>query len=155
MTASAIKRKPSVPDNKIEETFPMLFPNLIQPVIDKKCLDCHNSKENAPSLRGNRFGENGWSESYHTLAPFAWAKSGGNGALISKNNNISYSVPGEVGALDSELYKMLQNGHHDVELTKEEMQKFIVWLDCNSVFYGTYESPEVQAKGIVVQPWLY
>lgn len=155
MTASAIKRKPSHPVNAIEESFPMLFPNLVQPVIDNKCLDCHNSKEKAPSLKGDRFGENGWSEAYHTLSPLAWSRSGGNGALMYKNNNESYSIPGEVGALDSELYKMLQKGHHGVELTKEEMQKFIVWLDCNSVFYGTYESPKVQAKGIVVQPWLY
>jgi hypothetical protein len=155
MKATALKREPSAPVNLVDNSHPLLFPTLIQPVIDNKCLDCHDSNKKAPSLKGNRFGENGWSEAYHTLAPLAWAKSGGNGALISKNNNISYSIPGEVGALDSRLYKMLQNGHHDVELTKEEMQKFITWLDCNSVFYGTYESPKIQAKGIVVQPWLF
>jgi hypothetical protein len=155
MATQAIKRKPSVPTNEIEDTSPLLFPRLIQPVIDSKCLNCHNSNKEAPSLRGNKFGEKGWSEAYHTLAPLGWARSGGNGALISKNNNISYSIPGEVGALDSDLYKLLAKGHHGVELSKEEMQKFIIWLDCNSVFYGSYENPKVQAKGIVIMPWLY
>lgn len=155
MATSAIKRKPSVPGNKVENTFPLLFPRLIQPVIDRKCLDCHNANAKAPSLKGDRFGEYGWSEAYHTLAPFSWAMSGGNGALMSKNDNKSYSVPGEVGAIDSELYKMLLNGHHGVELTDEELRKFIIWLDCNSVFYGSYENTGVQSKGIVVMPWLY
>ncbi len=138
-----------------ENLHPLLFPNLIQPVLDKKCLDCHNSNEKAPSLRGDRFNENGWSESYQTLAPLAWAMSGGNGALYSRNSGMSYSIPGEIGAINSYLYNMLSKGHHDVGLTKEEMQKFIIWLDCNSVFYGAYESPELQSKGIVVQPSLY
>ena len=155
MTVSAIRRLPSEPVNRINNTFPLLFPGLLQAVIDNKCLDCHNSNEKAPSLKGNRFGTNGWSEAYHTLAPLAWAKSGGNGALINKNNNQSYSIPGEVGALNSVLYKMLKDGHHDVKLSEEEMQKFIVWMDCNSVFYGSYESPEMQAKGITIMPWLY
>ncbi len=155
MAASALKRAPSVPVNKTDDLFPLLFPRLVQPVIDKRCLDCHNSNEKAPSLKGNRFGKNGWSEAYHTLAPLAWAKSGGNGALISRNSNLSYSIPGEVGALDSKLYKMLQNGHHDTELTEKEMQRFIIWLDCNSVFYGAYENPNSQAKGDLILPWLY
>jgi hypothetical protein len=50
---------------------------------------------------------------------------------------------------------MLSAGHHGVKLTEEEMQKFIIWLDCNSVFYGSYENPLIQSQGIVVQPWLY
>lgn len=151
----AIRRKPSTPQVETENLTPILFPNLLQPVIDKKCLNCHNNNKNAPSLKGDRFIENGWSESYQTLAPLGWAMSGGNGALYSRNNSLSYSVPGEIGALKSNLYKLLSEGHHDVELTKKEMQKFIIWLDCNSVFYGSYENPEMQSRGIVVQPWLY
>ncbi|MDX1286143.1 MAG: hypothetical protein R3182_14070, partial [Draconibacterium sp.] len=155
MASAAIKRKPSVPVNDFQNSYPLLFPKLVQPVLDKKCMNCHNSNEKAPSLRGDRYGEHGWSEAYHTLAPLSWAKHGGNGGLIKKNNNISYSIPGEVGALDSKLYKMLKEGHHDVKLSDEEMKTLILWLDCNSVFYGSYENPGVQAKGIVVQPWLY
>jgi len=155
MATKAIKRKPSVPVNEFKETYPILFPRLIQPIIDNKCLNCHNESKEAPSLRGDRFGEGGWSESYHTLAPLAWAMSGGNGALITKNKNLSYSVPGEIGAMESDLYHTLKEGHHGVELTEEEMKKLIIWIDCNSVFYGSYENPESQAKGIVIMPWLY
>jgi hypothetical protein len=155
MSALALKRKPSEPVPETSDLHPLLFPNLVQPVINKKCLDCHNSKENAPSLRGDRFVKNGWSESYQTLAPLAWAMHGGNGALNKKNNNLSFSIPGEIGANKSKLYEMLKNGHHGVQLTDDEMKRLIIWLDCNSVFYGSYENPEMQSKGIVVKPWLY
>ncbi len=154
MLASALKRAPSVPVNETEDTYPLLFPGLIQPIIDKKCLECHNSNEKAPSLRGDRFGDYGWSEAYHTLAPLGWAKSGGNGALIS-HNYLSYSVPGKVGALNSKLYKMLLKGHYDVKLTKKEMQKIIIWLDCNSVYYGSYANISLQSKGLSIMPWLF
>jgi hypothetical protein len=151
----AIKREPTIPHAETEDLYPLLFPNLLQPIIDRKCLDCHNTNNDAPSLRGDRFAKNGWSESYQTLAPLGWAMSGGNGALYSRNSSLSYSIPGEIGAAKSNLYKMLLDGHHEVELTKEEMQKFIIWLDCNSVYYGSYENTVMQSKGIVVKPWLY
>jgi len=151
----ALRRQPSTPKKDTEDLNPLLFPNLIQPIIDKKCLDCHERKDNAPSLRGDKFAQNGWSESYQTLAPLGWAMSGGNGALYNRNSSLSYSIPGEIGAIKSELYKMLSTGHHGVELTKEEINKIIIWLDCNSVYYGSYENPSLQSKGIIVQPWLY
>ena len=49
---------------------------------------------------------------------------------------------------------MLQACHHGVELTPEEMRRFSLWLDANSVFYGAYHDTLAQAKGEVVVPHL-
>jgi hypothetical protein len=32
------------------------------------------------------------------------------------------------------------------------MRRLTLWLDCNSDFYGTYESTDAQRRGEVVQP---
>jgi hypothetical protein len=56
--------------------------------------------------------------------------------------------------MGSKLYHLLEKGHKGVKLTEEEKRKFVLWLDCNSDFYGTYENLEAQRKGEVVYPIL-
>ncbi|MHC4917683.1 MAG: HzsA-related protein, partial [Planctomycetota bacterium] len=154
----ALKRDPSVIKPEAEGSYPLTFPRLVQPVLDAKCLGCHeeNRSKKAPSLRGDRFGTHGWSQAFHTLQKYAWGKSGGNGALHSRNGNKSYSVPGQDGARVSKLYKHLtqEGGHHDLKLTAEEMRRITLWLDCNSNFYGAYFEIEKQARGGLVKPRL-
>ena len=125
---------------------------MVQPVLDKKCVACHKEDPNVPQLNGQKTGEWGWSLAYHDLAPFAWAKHGGNGAI--KKNKTSYSVAGDVGAQASKLMKILDQDHHGVKLTKEELHRISLWLDCNSVFYGAYHDTEKQARGETVKPAL-
>lgn len=87
-------------------------------------------------------------KSYQTLAPFAWAKHGGNGALAK--NKTSYSIAGEVGALGSTLLPILDGEHYGVTLSEAERHRITLWLDSNSVFYGAYHDAEKQAKGETV-----
>ena len=110
------------------------------------------AQRSTPSLRGDKFTKNGWSEAFDTLRQKAWVKHGGNGAMGA--NRTSYSIPNEVGARVSKLYKMLtgKKGHHDVKLTPEEMRRITLWIDCNSNFYGAYLETEKQAKGEIVKP---
>jgi hypothetical protein len=120
-------------------------------VLDAKCVGCHEDgrKNRVPSLRGDRFGANGWSEAFLTLNKQAWGMSGGNGIALKERQ---YSTPGQVGARASKLYQMLAAGHHAVKLTDGEMRRITLWLDCNSNFYGAYHDPEKQARGEMVMP---
>ena len=150
----AMKRAPSKITSEMSGSNPVLFPVLVQPVLDKKCIPCH-TKEKAkgkktPNLNGNQFGGNGWSQAYSTLSRYSWYKSGGNGAI--RGNKTSYSIPGQVGAQGSKLYKMLKKGHNKVKLKGEELRRITLWLDCNSVFYGAYHETGRQARGEVVVP---
>ena len=66
----------------------------------------------------------------------------------------SRSTPGQVGARASGLWKLLEKGHHDVQLTADERRRIALWLDTGSNFYGTYHELETQARGEPVRPEL-
>ena len=149
----AMQREVSAIEPEAEGSYPLTFARLVQPVLDAHCVECHNSKEKAPSLCGDKFAKYGWSEAFHTLQKRAWGKHGGNGALHSRNKR-SYSIPGQEGAKVSRLYAHLRDGHQKVKLSQEEMRRITLWLDCNSCFYGAYFDIEKQARGEVVKPRL-
>jgi hypothetical protein len=146
---TALKRAPSNITPEHPGAYPLSFPRLVQPVLDKHCVSCHSKKPKAPSLSGTEFGEWGWSKAYHTLSPLAWAKSGGNGSGLQANQT-SYSIPGQVGAKAAKLFKMLEKGHNDLKLPAEDLRRITLWLDCNSNFYGTYHDTKKQAQGQLV-----
>jgi len=135
----------------VEGTWPLTFSRLVEPVVEKHCTACHQSEAEAPSLARDS-GKYGWSQAYHTLAPLAWAKHGGNGWL--SRNETSYSVAGQVGAQGSKLLDLLEQGHYDVALSPEELYRITLWLDLNSNFYGVYHDLQAQAQGRLVPPIL-
>ncbi len=144
----ALRQPPAQPRPEATGSHPITFPRLVQPVLDRNCVQCHEQHraEGAPGLRGDVFAKHGHSEAYRSLIPFAWSKSGGNHIGITRNKT-SYSIPGEVGARASDLWKFLAAGHHDVELDPGELRRITLWLDANSLFYGDYFDPEAQAQG--------
>lgn len=46
--------------------------------------------------------------------------------------------PGEYHADTSELIQILQKGHHGVELTDEDWQRLVTWIDLNGPCHGTW-----------------
>jgi hypothetical protein len=153
--ALALKRPPSNPKPDVDGTNPFSYPRLVQPVLDKKCVSCHekgvDGKKGPPLdktvvrskiLRGTNV-----YRSYESL--------------IKQHAFYSYgdsyrTVPEKFGAKASKLYKMLKKGHHGVKLTDEEMHRITVWIDSVSNFYGVYEKKggEAQLRGEIVKPSL-
>ncbi len=139
---------PLTPD--VDGTNPFSYPRLVQPVLDKRCLPCHEKNPGkAPRLDNEVIAKDRqiWYASYHSLAPeFGFWKYG----------NPHRTTPGKFGARASKLYALLAEGHHDVELTDEELHRISVWLDSCSIFYGVYEKEGGQAQlaGRIVQPTL-
>jgi hypothetical protein len=149
----AMRRPPSRLKPDVDGSYPVSFPRLVQPVLDRYCTACHEKEKAAPKFDGAAFGKWGWSESYHALSRTAWARHGGNGVL--KTVGRSYSVPGEIGARASALLRLLEGGHYGVALPPDALSRITLWMDCNSVFYGTYDRLEEQARGAYVAPSLY
>jgi hypothetical protein len=147
----ALSRPPSELRPEADGSYPLTFPRLVQPVLDRHCVACHEEKkaEKAPGLRGDRFGKHGWSEAFHSLRSFAWGMSGGNGIALKERQ---YSIPGQDGARVSRLYALLARGHHDVRLPPEDLRRLTLWLDANSNFYGSYRDLAAQARGEIVPP---
>lgn len=148
---SAWQRPPSPLVGDVEGSWPLTFPRLVQPVLERRCVGCHEREPKAPSLAAVP-GRYGWSAAYHTLSAHAWAKHGGNGWLAK--NGTSYSIPGQVGARASALLRQLENGHHEVALEPEDWHRLTLWLDLNSNFYGVYHEPAAQARGERIEPLL-
>ena len=143
----AMKRKPSVIKPEVEGSNPFNYVKLVQPVLDKHCISCHNEGGKNPILTG-KIDDKLWTPSYRNLQPYAFYYDGGGQFVESK------TYPGKFGALASKLYQIVEKGHKKVKLTDEELHRLALWLDCNSDFYGTYEHLEAQRRGEIVFPIL-
>ncbi|MBI9016190.1 MAG: NPCBM/NEW2 domain-containing protein [Phycisphaerae bacterium] len=133
---------------------PFSFPRLVQPVLDRNCVSCHiKNADKAPDLQKGDYLNNPhyWYTSYINLRNYAFYYGPEKGYDRWQD---AITVPGKFGAHESKLYKMLQKGHNDVKLSKEDMYRLTLWLDSNSDFFGAYENTKQQADGQVVQPAL-
>jgi len=159
----AMRRPPSRLKPDVDGTNPFSYPRLVQPVLDRHCVECHaKHPDKAQRLDAGlvKHKVGGWMNipttyyaSYLSLAPKygTWKY----GALRERDRDL-VSIPGKVGARASKLYEILAKGHYDVELSEEDMHRITVWLDSYSPFYGVYEKEagEAQLRGEVVRPTL-
>jgi hypothetical protein len=126
----------------------------IQPILDRHCIKCHTGAETEPfDLSGNQVIDNTskrkWSQSYLALTqahpegrpPQSYYKGNQDGELVNWINNMS--VPTMLpayykGAAKSKLLTMLEEGHEDVRLSQEEMDKIACWIDLLVPYCGDY-----------------
>jgi len=106
----------------------------VQPVFDKHCVKCHDYGTN-PGKKLNLARDRLliFNTSYNELY---------------RNNHVTVVGAGVAqtpdpyswGSHASRITRILQKGHKDVELSKEEFQRIATWLDLNGVYYGSYAS---------------
>jgi cytochrome c553 len=143
----ALKRSPSKLTPDVDGSAPFSYPRLVQPVLDRNCVECHQkNQDTAPNLAREPI-TNNWYASYHNLVEKYGFYNYGDGYR---------TTPGRFGAKASKLYQMLQDGHHDVQLSDEDMHRLTLWLDSTSMFYGVYEREggQAQLRGAVAMPTL-
>ena len=149
----ALRRAPSAIAPDVEGSNPFNYPRLVQPALDRSCVACHTEKK-ALDLSGKLAGK--FTQSYNALA----AKYGfyfhvSNGSINTGVHGGSRTIPGQFGALASPLLRYLDERHHGVKLSAEDLHRITLWLDCNSEFLGAYEDAPAQALGKLVEPSLY
>jgi hypothetical protein len=153
--ALALLRPPSDIAPEFEDANPFNYVRLVQPVLDRNCVDCH-VQEDALDLRGVIEGEHGWTRSYTNLAKdYGFYFNVRNGSINDGVHGGVKTIAGEFGARVAPLRAYLDADHYEVNLTDDEFRRIALWLDCNSEFYGAYENTEAQSRGEVVQPSLY
>lgn len=134
----AAKRPPSRIEPGPEGSKPLGFPRLVQPVLDRYCVSCHDGATGpgkaAPALTGEAVDD--FSRAYVNLKPFVrWYEWGD--ASISQ----IATHPGQGGADASPLSRILADATHRVlPLTDQDRRRLYLWLDANVPFYGTYEN---------------
>lgn len=150
----AFRRPPSAIQPDVDGSNPFSFPRRVQPVLDRNCAACHKKEPKAPDLRKGAWEkENGyWYTSYRNLREYAFFY----GVFHTKYDPWTdpRATPGQFGARASRLYSILTQGHNDVRLSKEDLHRITLWLECNSDFFGSYEDTEVQAAGQIIKPTL-
>ena len=146
----ALTREPSKIKPEAAGSYPISFPRLVQPVLDKH-PEFFAALYPEKNLSGTEFGKWGWSQGMLTLEKDAWGRHGGNGGGIRKNTR-SYSLPMQEGARASRLWKKLIAAGAQEKLSTEDLRRITLWLDCNSNFYGAYKNIETQAQGELILP---
>lgn len=150
----AVKRAPSKIKTDVDGSNPFNYVRLVQPVLDRNCVGCHK-RQKAVDLAGVIEGANGWSRSYNNLAEkYGFYFHVGNGSINQGVHGGSRTTPGKFGAKASPLMEYLNDHHYEVRLSDEDMHRIVLWLDCNSEFYGSYENTVAQSKGEIIQPTL-
>jgi hypothetical protein len=125
----ALRRPASRLQPDVDGSNPFSYPRLVQPVLDRNCVKCHNEHpDKAPNLNREPVARH-WYASYNSLV----TKYG-----FYNYGNPVRTVPGEFGARASKLYPLLTAGHHDLRLPPEDLHRIALWLDCSSLFYGVY-----------------
>lgn len=149
----AMQRPPSKIEPGPDGTVPLGYPRLVQGVLDRHCVRCHDGKTGEGKSRLVLTGEAAgtFSKSYESLRPYVkWYEWGG--ASITQ----LVTRPGHIGADESPLIKVLADSTHaeHVKLSAEDQRRLYIWLDGNAPFYGTYEKARqlAQKAGKAVSP---
>ena len=149
----ALRRPPSKLAPDVEGSNPFNYPRLVQPVLDRHCVACHQEKK-ALDLSGAVAGQ--FTRSYNGLAgKYGFYFHVTNGSIRTGVHGGSRTIPGKFGARAAPLLKYLGEGHYGVKLAEEEFHRIALWLDCNSEFRGAYEDAAAQARGELVAPSLH
>jgi cytochrome c553 len=143
----ALQRPPSEITPDVEGSRPFSYARLVQPVLDRHCVSCHEQHaDQAPNL-GREPIQRKWYASYNNLAP-QWG--------FHDYGDPYRTLPGRFGARASKLYQHLQADHHGVALSTDDWHRLTLWLDLCSMFYGVYEAErgEAQLRGELAWPTL-
>jgi len=120
---------------------------MIQPILDAKCVRCHDGSE-PPDLRATPVWDGAarkfWHQSYHLLISTDRPRVPANdtsqrlGVIAERSKYLNWigrwSVPEMIplyshGSSRSPLIALLEKGHEEVKMTREEMDKISCWID--------------------------
>ena len=138
-TAMALRRPPSAIIAGPDGSKPFSYPLLVQPVLDRNCIQCHAAeipKEKSGGVVLTGEPESEFSRSYNALV---------GGVSFRNSDGPPRTSPDQYGARGSKLTTLLLKGHYDVKLSAPDWESLITWMDTNALFYGTF-SREDQAR---------
>ena len=158
---SAISRAPSRITPPPWGAIPMSFPEVVQPVLDRRCISCHDGTEGEGRSfdltsrhlvlaegADNQSPGPPWpntphlvSRSFVNLLPYVdFTRLSGYGG-----GNLPLA-PYAVGSHRSPLVELLDAGHHGVQLEPDERRAIVAWIDCNAPYLGGWDEYVVGAR---------
>jgi hypothetical protein len=148
----AMKREPLVLDSFYGPPRGFSFIKEIQPILDAKCVSCHSTSHakgvdlsegtlELPLGPAGAWGISGRTsaKAYQTLVTTTdWDYRGKYVWWQSAEDSPLLQPPYRTGACKSPLVKLLDEGHQNVNLTKEEYDKICAWIDIGVPSSGDY-----------------
>jgi hypothetical protein len=121
-----------------EGSWPLRFDRLVQPVLDRCCVQCHSPEGQDAEARG-----------FDLTAPKAYESLVQYGRPSLHNHVLSRyregrSVEGACPASQSALLAKITdpNGHHDVMLDNHSLMRLIVWMDGYAQKLGSFSADQ-------------
>ncbi|MGL5682210.1 MAG: hypothetical protein ACRDDZ_04035 [Marinifilaceae bacterium] len=135
MQFSALKKAPQKLSKWMEkEPVNFSFMEHVQPVLDKKCVSCHDfDSNNRDKLVLAKDMNPFFNAAYVNLHVKKVVTLIGGGPADIQN---AYSW----GSHASKLSNIIENQHHGIKLTPKEKEILYTWMDLNGVYYPVYES---------------
>jgi len=122
------------------------YPTDVQPILDRLCIQCHNgdTPEGDIDLTGELTRQ--FSRSYESLLSRGRRRPGEPRKSYvevvreeaPEDGGVELLPPYSLGSHASALIAILRQGHHDVQLTREEFIRLVTWVDSNAQYYGSY-----------------
>jgi len=113
---------------------PFAYERVVQPVLDAKCVRCHDARhKRGIDLTGTLDTER-VPASYRTLIAGGWVH------YFDMTWGLRHvqAAPASFGTLKSRLWQVLAAGHHEVQLTHDEMHALKCWIDLNCPLWPDY-----------------
>jgi mono/diheme cytochrome c family protein len=101
-------------------SWPLDYATLVQPVLDRKCVNCHK-----PDAEGASFDLTDAS-SYDSLVNFGTPSLK---EIVIARYREQRSKVGECEARMNSVLQLLQEGHYDVQLSDDDWSRLITWMD--------------------------
>ncbi len=130
------------------------FAREVQPVLDKHCIKCHDAEQKNDdgkvifSLLSKPVRDDGakrvWTEAYVNLTLNGNVQIDGQGCVgrginwLSPQSSPDMIPPRSAGACKSKMMTMLEEGHGDTKVSREEYEKIAAWIDLVVPFCGDY-----------------
>lgn len=138
--ALAMQRPPSVITPGPDGSRPLSYPLLVQGVLDRQCVRCHNATKAEGNVVLTGEPEGRYTRSYNALARrVTYAAWGGRPGDFRKVNDEPLATPGFFGSLSCHWLQDTLEGNHHVTLTTDDLDRLTTWMDSNVLFYGTFD----------------
>jgi len=131
------------------------FAKEVQPILDRHCVRCHNGETDAPyDLTGELVmvgkTKRGFSRSYLALTHTREHCGNWSHPMVNWIDCMSEPTmlpPYYRGSATSELMTILEQGHEEVKLSTEEMDKIACWIDLLVPYCGDYWEANAWSDG--------
>ncbi len=131
---TAMRREPQALQVPSWGAGPFSYQKVVQPVWDAKCIRCHDARDEDKIDLTATVDAEGIPASYRTVITKGWVHY----FDYTWGQEHAKAEPLSFGTVKSPLWQILDEGHHDVHLTRDEAHRIKCWTDLNCPLWSDY-----------------